>query len=263
MTTINDPARARMAAGDICLGLGLRQARTMDTGRVLATCGYDWAFIDCEHGSMDVDTTVQLCVAIHDAGVTPLVRVPGYEHHLASRLLDGGAMGIVFPHVDTAELARQLVSNCKYPPMGHRSYGGPMAQLGFAPAGYTEATEAVNAQTTLVMMVESPTSVENVDEIAAVDGVDVLFVGTNDLLLEMGLPGQFDHPDLEAALRRVVEACHKHGKVPGFGGIGDDGLAAKFVQMGMRFILASSDLFLLMSGARERRRFYRGIDLKG
>lgn len=261
MNTIRNPTKARLEAGEIALGLGLRQARTMDVGRILATCGYDWAFIDTEHSSMTVDTAVQLSIAIQDAGVTPFVRVPGYEHHLATRLLDGGTEGIVFPHVDTEAQARELVDNCKYPPMGHRSIGGPMAQLGFRGVPLEEATQTVNENTMLVMMVESPESVDNADAIAALDGVEVLFVGTNDLSLEMGIPGQLDHPRLEAAMKRVVDVCHAHGKVPGFGGIGDQELAAKYVRMGMRFVLAGSDLALLMTAARDSRRFFRGIDL--
>src|SRR5262245_29664538 len=143
MTTISNPARDRLAAGQLCLGLGLRQARTVDIGRILAACGYDWVFIDMEHNSMGIDTAAQLAWPSHDAGVTPFVRVPGYEHYLPTRLLDAGAMGIVFPHVDGAEHARQLVDNCKYPPMGHRSLGGPMPQLGFRPVPRAESTAAV------------------------------------------------------------------------------------------------------------------------
>jgi len=108
MTAIPNKVRERLAAGQLALGMALRQARTVEIGRVLAACGYDFAFLDMEHNTMGIDTAAQIAVACHDAGVTPLVRVPGYEHYLATRLLDAGAMGIVFPHVDTAEHAREL-----------------------------------------------------------------------------------------------------------------------------------------------------------
>ena len=117
---------------------------------------------------MGIDTAAQIAVACHDAGVTPIVRVPGYEHYLATRLLDAGAMGIVFPHVDTAEHARQLVDNCKYPPMGHRSLGGPMAQLGFRAVPRAESTEVVNRETIMVML--DAEVIDNADAIAAVPG---------------------------------------------------------------------------------------------
>src|SRR5262245_64099684 len=109
MTGIQNAVRTRLGAGQLALGMGLRQARTVDIGRILAACGFDFAFIDMEHNTMGVDTAAQIAVACHDAGVTPIVRVPGYEHYLATRLLDAGAMGIVFPLVDSAEHAEKLV----------------------------------------------------------------------------------------------------------------------------------------------------------
>ncbi len=259
MPTIANTVRERLAQGQLALGMALRQARTVDIGRVLAACGFDFAFIDMEHNTMSIDTAAQIAVACHDAGVTPLVRVPGYEHYLATRLLDAGAMGIVFPHVDTAEHARELVSNCKYPPMGHRSLGGPMAQLGFRPYPRAESTVAVNKETLLVMMLETPEAIDNADAIAAVPGVDVLLIGTNDLTLEMGIAGKYDDPKVVHAYEMVVAACKRHGKVPGMGGIYDHPTMEKYVKRGARFILCGSDISFIMSGGQARAEFLRGI----
>jgi 2-keto-3-deoxy-L-rhamnonate aldolase RhmA len=261
MTTIPNKVKERLEKGELALGLGLRQARTMDTGRILAACDFDFAFIDMEHGAMTVDFAAQLSVACHDAGVTPLVRVPGYEHYHATRILDAGGMGIVFPHVDTAEHARQLVSYCKYPPMGHRSVAGSPPQLGFRAMPLAEAAEIVNQQTMVVIMVETPTAIENAEAIAAVEGVDVVLIGSNDLMMEMGKPQQFGGPELEEAMKTVVAACHKHGKHPGFGGVYDEDNSRKFIELGMRFILSGGDLALLMAGGRARTGFLRGIKL--
>jgi 2-keto-3-deoxy-L-rhamnonate aldolase RhmA len=260
MPTIANKAKERLAAGQLALGMGLRQARTVDIGRVLAACGFDFAFIDMEHNTMGIDTAAQVAVACHDAGVAPLVRVPGYEHYLATRLLDAGAMGIVFPHVDGAEHARQLVSNCKYPPMGHRSLGGPVAQLGFRAYPRAESTEAVNRDTLLVMMLETPQAIDHADQIAAVPGVDVLLIGTNDLTLEMGIPGKYDDLAVVRAYDKVVAACKAHGKYPGMGGIYDQPTMEKYVKMGARFILGGSDISFLMAGARARASFLRGLE---
>ncbi len=256
---IPNRVRERLNAGELCLGMGLRQARTVDIGRILAACGYDFAFLDMEHNTMGIDTAAQIAVACHDAGVTPLVRVPGYEHYLATRLLDAGAMGIVFPHVDTAEHARQLVASCKYPPVGHRSLGGPMAQLGFRPYSRAESSAAVNRETVLVMMLETPEAIENADAIAAVPGVDVLLIGTNDLTLEMGIPGKYDEPAVMRAYQTVVAACKKHGKHPGMGGIYDHPTMEKYVNAGARFILCGSDVSFLMAAGQARADFVRGI----
>jgi len=210
---------------------------------------------------MGIDTAAQIAVASHDAGVTPFVRVPGYEHYLATRLLDAGAMGIVFPHVDGAEHARQLVDNCKYPPMGHRSLGGPMPQLGFRPVPRAESTVAVNAATMLVMMLETPAAVEQADAIAAVPGVDVLLIGTNDLTLEMGIPGKYDDPRVEKAYDTVAAACARHGKYLGMGGIYDHPTMEKYIRRGARFVLCGSDISFLMAGAQARADFLRGVKL--
>jgi 2-keto-3-deoxy-L-rhamnonate aldolase RhmA len=259
MTAIANAVKQRLAAGQLALGMGLRQARTVDIGRALAASGFDWALIDMEHNTMSIDTAAQIAVACQDAGVTPLVRVPGYEHYLASRLLDAGAMGIVFPHVDSAEHARQLVANCKYPPLGHRSLGGAMAQLGFRPYPRAESTALVNQATMLVMMLETPRAVESADAIAAVPGVDVLLVGTNDLTLEMGIPGRYDDPRVIQAYETVIAACAKHGKYPGMGGIYDHPTMERYIALGARFVLAGSDLSFLMAAGQARTDFLRSL----
>ncbi|MDH4247249.1 MAG: aldolase/citrate lyase family protein [Deltaproteobacteria bacterium] len=262
MVSLHNRAKEQLVKGELSLGLGLRMARTMDIGRILDTCGYDWAFIDMEHSTMSIDTAAQMAVACQDAGVTPLVRVPGYEHYLASRVLDGGAMGIVFPHVDTAEHAAKLVSYCKYPPQGHRSSGGPNVQLNFRALPALEAAKTVNEGTLIVIMLESPQAIANAEEIAAVPGVDVVFIGANDLTLEMGMQGQFSHPDVEKAFTQVIAACRKHGKYPGFGGVYDENQSRKFIAAGMRFILSGGDLGMMMKAATERAKFLRSLALK-
>jgi 2-keto-3-deoxy-L-rhamnonate aldolase RhmA len=259
VATIDNKVRERLAAGQLALGLGLRQARTVDIGRILAACGYDFAFIDMEHNTMGIDTAAQIAVACFDAGVTPVVRVPGYEHYLATRLLDAGAMGIVFPHVESAEQARQLVDSCKYPPMGHRSLGGPMAQLGFRPVPRSESSALVNQATTMIMMLETPRGIDNADAIAAVPGVDVLLIGTNDLTLEMGISGKYDDARVVQAYDAVIAACRKHGKHPGMGGIYDHPTMEKYIVRGARFILCGSDVTFLMEGATARSTFVRGV----
>ncbi|MCZ6557790.1 MAG: aldolase/citrate lyase family protein [SAR324 cluster bacterium] len=259
MTTIPNKAKERLEKGELALGLGLRQMRGVDIGRILATCGFDFAFIDLEHSTMTIENAAELSVACHDAGVTPLVRVPGYEHYLATRILDAGGMGIVFPHVDTPELAQQLVSNCKYPPMGHRSVAGAMPQLAFQAMPLAESSKLVNQQTMVVIMLETPQAIDNAEAIAAIEGVDVLLVGSNDLCMEMGIPQQFGDAKLHDAIGKVVDACAKHGKHPGLGGVYDEVNAPKFVERGMRFILSGGDLPIFMAGASKRSQFLRGI----
>ncbi|HXH27506.1 MAG TPA: aldolase/citrate lyase family protein [Candidatus Polarisedimenticolia bacterium] len=178
--------------------------------------------------------------------------MPGFQHFHATRVLDGGALGVVVPHVDDAETARKMVDNCRYPPVGHRSVTGRLPQFGFAPVPLAESTKLVNEATLLVVMLETPTAVENCESIAAVDGVDVLLMGTNDLCMEMGIPGQVGDPKIAGIFERVVAACRAHGKWAGLGGVYEPGLMQKYIGLGMQFILMGNDLPLLMEITAQR-----------
>ena len=220
MITVRNHAKERLEAGEL---FGRRASSTHRRRREdrRKTTGFDWLFIDMEHNSMGVDTAAQIAMASLAVGVTPIVRVPGKEHYHASRLLDAGAQGIVVPHVDTVEEAKRVVSHCKYPPIGHRSLGGPPPQLSYKPTPTAEATRIVNEETLVVVMLETPTAIENADAIAQVAGLDVLLVGFNDLCAEMGIPGDFNNARAADAFATVVSACRRHGKYPGMGGVYD------------------------------------------
>ena len=258
---ISNTAKNRLESGELALGIGLRQARTVDIGKIMKTCGYDWLFIDMEHNSMSIDTAAQISVAAQDAGVAPIVRVPGFQHFHASRALDGGAQGVVVPHVDTAEVAAEMVSNCKYPPVGHRSVTGRLPQVDFEAHPQDEVTRSVNNATLVVVMVETPTAVENVEAIAAVPGVDSVLVGTNDLCTEMGIPGAVGDARIQEVMERVVAACRAHGKHPGLGGVYEPPLMERYIRMGMRLVLCGSDLTMMMAAAQERSARMRSISL--
>ena len=245
-------AKEKILKNELCLGVGLRQTRTADIGKIMSTCGYDWLFIDMEHNSMDIDIASQISVAAQDAGITPIVRVPDFAHHHATRVLDCGAMGIVFPHVDDATTAQRLVSNCLYPPNGHRSMTGVLPQLDFKQKPIAEVAKLINDNMLIVIMLESPEAISNVDSIAAVEGVDVILIGTNDLCMEMGIPGDYNNPKVKEAYRKVIEACKKYGKTPGMGGVYNEELMSEYIGMGMKFILSGSDLSFMMQSASQR-----------
>lgn len=252
MVQISNPARDRLEAGELAIGVGLRQARTVDIGKIMRQCGYDWIFIDMEHNTMSIDMAAQISVAAQDAGITPIVRVPGFEHFHATRVLDGGALGVVVPHVDTAEVAARMVENCRYPPIGHRSVTGSLAQLGFERLPVDETTKTINDTTLLIVMLETPTAIENVEAIAAIPGIDALLIGTNDLCMEMGIPGQVGDRRVVEAYERVIAACEANGKWAGMGGVYDPPLMKRYVEMGIRLLLAGNDLPLMMAAASAR-----------
>ena len=245
-------AKEKILNHELCLGVGLRQSRTVDIGKIMATSGYDWLFIDMEHNSMDIDIASQISVAAQDAGITPIVRVPDFAHHHATRVLDCGATGVVFPHVENAGIAKKLVSYCLYPPKGHRSMTGVLPQLDFKQQAIADLASNINDNMLIVIMLESPEAINNVDSIAAVDGVDVILIGTNDLCMEMGIPGDYSNSKVKDAYIKVIEACKKYGKTPGMGGVYSEELMSEYIKMGMRFILSGSDLSFMMQTASQR-----------
>jgi 2-keto-3-deoxy-L-rhamnonate aldolase RhmA len=262
MSLVPNHALAQLRAGKLAVGLGVRNARTVDIAQIAKTCGFDWLFVDGEHSSMDLDTAAQISGASLAVGVTPLVRVAGLEHWHASRILDNGAQGVVFPHIDTHAEAERAAAHCRFPPVGKRSMGGGLQQVGFAPLPVGEVARAVNEQTMVVVMIESPQGVANADEIASVKGVDALLVGTNDLCFEMGIPGQFNDPRVADAYQRVIGACRKHGKHAGMGGMYTPELIQRYVEMGVRLVLSGNDFSLLMQAGTARAAVVRGFEKK-
>ena len=262
MTAVPNHALRQLRAGRLAIGLGLRQARTVDIAQMAKTCGYDWLFIDGEHSSMDLDNAAQIAAASLAVGITPMARVAGFEHWHASRMLDNGAQGIVFPHVDSASEAERVASACRYPPIGKRSMGGGLQQLGFAAVPLPEAARIVNEETLVVVMIESPQAVAQCEEIAAVKGVDALLIGTNDLCFEMGIPGQFNDPRVAEAYKKVIAACRKHGKFPGMGGMYTPELLERHIAMGVQLVLSGSDFNLLMTAGKARADLVRGFEKK-
>jgi len=212
-----------------------------------------------EHGPGSLESTAQIAAAALDAGIAPLVRVPQGQYAMATRALDAGAWGIVMPHVDGADEARAIVERLKYPPLGHRSIVGGLPHYGYRMVKSGEAAKNINAEMLLVAMVETPKAIEASDAIAAVPGIDVVMIGTNDLSLEMGIPGELGHAKIIAAYEAVLAACKKHGKWPGMGGVGDLELVRGYVGMGMRFILGGNDVNLLAQAAAERATALRGL----
>lgn len=262
MTTIRNIAKERLQNGELAIGIGLRQARTVDIAKIMKTAGFDWLFIDQEHGALGLDDAAEISCAAQDAGITPIVRVPGFEHYHAAKALDGGAQGIVVPHVDTPDVALAMVQNCRYPPLGKRSVVGSLPQLDFASVPLGEAARAVNASTLLVLMIETAEAVANADQIAAVPGVDVLLVGANDLSMELGIPGELDHPEMMKALEDIVAACRANNVFPGLGGIYRQDLIERCVAMGFRMILADSDLSLMLNAGKSSSAAIRALPVR-
>jgi 2-keto-3-deoxy-L-rhamnonate aldolase RhmA len=260
MATPVNSVKQRLAQGGIAIGMGIRALRSAEVARLMKTAGYDWLFIDLEHGPTSIENAYSICVAALDAGIAPIVRVSAGELAMGARCLDSGALGIVIPHVDTPEQAKAMADAFRFPPVGHRSIAGGYPHFGFAPTPTPEVVKGLNEATLVIAMIETPLAVENVEKIAAVPGIDALLIGTNDLALEMGIPGQIEDPRVVAAIERVIAACGKHGKTAALGGVYAREPLKRYVAKGLRMILAGNDLGVLLNAAQDQASFVRGLE---
>ncbi len=183
---------------------------------ILANAGCRFVLYDMEHTGLGYETLKWLFSACRGLPIEPMVRVPRGEYTWLARALDLGARGVMIPMVESADQARHIVEACRYPPVGRRG-----AAFGFAQDDYTggdvgEKVRLANARTMVIAQIETERGLERVEEIAAVDGIDVLWVGHFDLSNFLGIPGQFDDPRFDAAMRRVAEVARRHGKAAGF-----------------------------------------------
>jgi len=252
MAAVRNVARDKLEQGQLALGVGIRLSRSVEIAKAMAVAGFDWLFLDMEHGVMSLEACAQISTAALDAGIAPIARVPNGEYAIATRALDNGALGIVVPHVDTAAEAKEVVNRLKYPPVGHRSMGGIGPHYGLRSASTGEAAQALNAANLTVVMLETPTAIANAAAIAAVPGIDSLLIGTNDLAMELGIPGSFGDERIVAAYQAVCDACRVQGKFAGVGGIADAALLRRYIGMGVRLVLPGSDLAFMIAAATER-----------
>ena len=244
--------KTRLDGGEVSLGMVVRFSRTAEIVAMAQSAGFHSLYVDLEHAPLSASQTSQICIAAQFAGVTPLVRLPAGRLDLVAAVLDGGAMGIIVPHVRSAEEARAAVTAAKFPPFGDRSIAGPPIQLAYRSLPAAETAEIMNRATAVVLMIETADALEAIDEIAAVYGVDMLLVGANDLLGDLGIPGAYDAPELADAFARVTAAAVRNGIQVGVGGLSARlDLAAAFVSAGARYVSVGTDVSFVLRGARQ------------
>jgi 4-hydroxy-2-oxoheptanedioate aldolase len=243
---LRNHVKEKLARGEVVASMTVRLVRGIEIARIAKTAGFDSLYVDMEHSSFSLETTSQICMAALEAGVTPFVRVPGVAD--VQRILDAGALGIIAPHVQSADEARAYVRAAKYPPLGERSNAGPLPHLQYRSFPAAQAYAAIDAATMVIVQFESAQAIESADEIAAVDGVDMVLIGTNDLLADYGLAGQYDHPKVHEAYSKTLAACRKHGKHLAVGGFATrPDLAVLYVRMGARYVSTGTDLGFLLA----------------
>jgi 2-keto-3-deoxy-L-rhamnonate aldolase RhmA len=243
---LRNHVKDKLARGEVVASMTVRLVRGVEIARIAKTAGFDSLYVDMEHSSFSLESTSQVCIAALEAGITPFVRVPGVA--AVQRILDAGALGIIAPHVQSADAARAYVRAAKYPPLGDRSNAGPLPHLQYRAFPAAEACAAIDAATMVIVQFESDAAIANADAIVAIDGVDMVLIGTNDLLADWGLPGQYDHPRVREAYAKTIAACRKHGKHVAVGGFASrPDLAADYVRMGARYVSTGTDLGFLLA----------------
>ena len=207
--------RQALKKGQVQYGCGFSQLRSPEVPRVLAAAGFNWTFIDSEHGPFDHETIQDLCRSSVIAGLCPVVRVADLQYNLVARALDCGGQGVIFPRVESPELLEKAASWCRFPPVGIRGFGLIPLQVDFEAATIPHIAEHMNEHTLVVLQIETQKAVDARDELLAVPGIDAVMVGPVDLSISLGVAGDFMHAKMVDAMQKVCESCVKHGVAPG------------------------------------------------
>ena len=211
----DNPVKQRLAAGGRAFGAMIFEFFTPGMPGIAAAAGADFILFDMEHSGAGFDTIKAQIAACRGLDIVPMVRVPTLQGHFISRSLDVGALGIMVPMVDTADQARAIVAATRYPPEGRRGAAFGMAHDDYRAGAVADTMAAGNARTFVIAQIETVEGLRNVDAIAAVEGVDCVWLGHFDLTNFMGIPGQFQHPDYLAGIEAIVAAARRHGKTAG------------------------------------------------
>ena len=257
---VRNAVKERLARNEVVASISVRLTRGVEIARLAKSAGFDMIYVDLEHSTMTIEATGQICLAALGLALVPMVRVPANTPEYIQRVLDAGALGIIAPGIGTADEARAVVKAAKYPPLGERGAGGALPHLEYRSFPAAEANAAINDATMVIVQFESADAIEKADEIAAVEGVDMVLIGVNDMLASMGLPSQYEHAKVRDAYARTIAACRKHGKHVGVGGLSTrPKLAAEFIAMGARLVSTGTDIQFLLAAMTERAKQVREI----
>jgi 2-keto-3-deoxy-L-rhamnonate aldolase RhmA len=256
--------KAKLAAGEVVSAMSIRYSRGVEIVGYAKAAGMDGVLVDLEHSSIDLDQCMQFTLSALAHGITPVVRVPSLACSFVGRVLDGGAQAVIIPHVKTAEHAREACRATRFFPDGERSAIGGLAALQYGGFATIDQNMANNANVMCIVMIETLEALECLDEIAAVEGADVLLVGTNDMTACFGIPGQHDDQRITDVYAKVIEACRKHGKSLGIGGLyARQDLIHKFIGMADgigKFVMCGSDQDYVLEGARRTAKWLGGYN---
>jgi 2-keto-3-deoxy-L-rhamnonate aldolase RhmA len=243
-----NPVKQALKTGQTVIGSEISRLRSPDIARMYARAGFDFVFIDMEHSAYSMESVADLITAARSRGIAPIVRVPQADYSIVSRVLDQGAMGIMVPRVNTPEQVRDIISWMRYPPDGARSFAATMGQTDFDDTSIESLMQLNNQQTICAIQIERKEALEELDEIMSFPGVDVACLGFIDLSIDLGIPGQIDHPRMLAIAERAVHLAQRHNVAAGAVGLQLETLEL-WAKKGMRFLSYSNEVELLQDAA--------------
>ena len=241
--------RKRVLTGEFVYGTMIRQARDPGAPAIFAAAGFDFVFIDMEHGNYSMETVADLIRGAKSAGIATIIRVPHLETHFISRVLDAGAEGIMVPMTSTRQQAEEIVRYSKYTPLGQRGFGNQTGQTDYKPLKTPDFMKEANEHTLIVAQIETREAIENIEAILDVEGIDVGLIGPNDLSISMGIPDQMGSEIITKAIEKVVESAKKKGKASGIH-IGNIEALKKWRTKGMTVLAFSTDIGFMYNASK-------------
>jgi 2-keto-3-deoxy-L-rhamnonate aldolase RhmA len=236
-------------SGETVLGSMVFEFFTPGISQILKLAGCEYVLYDMEHAGFSIGELKVQCAHCRGIGVAPMVRVPRGEYHFLARALDVGAQGVMVPMVDSVEQARTIAEATHYPPKGRRGAAFSFAHDDYEPGDPASKVKAADARNLVIAQIETERGLDAVEAIAAVDGIDCLWLGHFDLTNFLGIPGQFDNLLYITAVKRIVAAGRKHKKALGYMAA-DAALAKQYRAYGFNMIATGTDQGILMTGVR-------------
>ncbi len=247
---IRNPLKAKLKRGEVVWGTFVYEFGSPAAPRIMKEAGWDYILIDTEHASLGIETVATLLSVSATIGLPALVRVPETERSLLSRPLDAGAMGLMIPRVESRAQAEAIVRYTKYPPLGDRGVILGNAHTDYKMVDGRKFMRQANAETLLIIQIETQAGLDRMDEILSTPGLDVALIGPGDLSTSLGIPGEVNHPRMIKAIDAFLKGCARHGVIPGnFVTTVADGHA--WLRRGMRFLIYSADFFIVIERSRQ------------
>jgi len=248
---MNNNLKVRLKKGEHVLGTMVNLFDNPEIAKIIKVCGFDYFIIDCEHGCFDYSAVANILAMAREVGICGMVRIPEVKREVILKYMEMGAGGLMLPNAENVEQAEKLVEYSKYHPLGNRGVSLLRPATGFEKVGDAVSyMEKVNQETVLIVQVESPTSVKNIDKLLAIEGIDAAFIGPNDLTQSMGILGQYEHADYIAAVDHVIQMAKQTKKFAGIQTMSAPALVP-WIAKGMTLNLWGSEVVIMMNAAKE------------